>query len=87
MCRNTLIYLNAEAQAGILGRFHFALNDGGFLFLGKAERLVGRSGLFAPVDLRHHIFARAPGGNGRGRPFSFIPSQQEEVVAPRPTRD
>ena len=26
MCRNTLMYFNAETQARILGRFHFALN-------------------------------------------------------------
>ena len=26
VCRNTLMYFNAEAQAKILNRFHFALN-------------------------------------------------------------
>ena len=44
VCRNTLMYFNAEAQARILGRFHFALNgDGkgnGTLFLGRAEMLL-----------------------------------------------
>ena len=44
VCRNTLMYFNAEAQARILGRFHFALNgDGkgnGMLFLGRAEMLL-----------------------------------------------
>src|SRR5262249_20936123 len=37
VCRNTLMYFNAEAQGRILTRFHFALSDEGFLFLGKAE--------------------------------------------------
>ncbi|HEU4341646.1 MAG TPA: protein-glutamate O-methyltransferase CheR [Candidatus Binatia bacterium] len=40
VCRNTLMYFNAETQAGILSRFHFALNRTGFLFLGKAELLL-----------------------------------------------
>lgn len=40
VCRNTLMYFNAEAQARILPRFDFALNGGGFLFLGKAEVLL-----------------------------------------------
>src|SRR5262249_30984750 len=33
-CRNTLMYLNAETQAQVLERFHFALEDGGILVLG-----------------------------------------------------
>ena len=40
VCRNTLMYFNAETQARILARFHFALADGGVLFLGKAEMLL-----------------------------------------------
>ena len=30
VCRNTLMYFNAETQARILGRFNYAINDGGF---------------------------------------------------------
>ncbi|MGA9380065.1 MAG: protein-glutamate O-methyltransferase CheR, partial [Phormidium sp.] len=37
VCRNTLMYFNADTQVRILSRFHFALNDTGFLFVGKAE--------------------------------------------------
>src|SRR5262245_32063081 len=37
VCRNTLMYFNAETQAQILARFHFALGDRGYLFLGRAE--------------------------------------------------
>lgn len=32
------MYFNREAQTRILNRFHFALNDNGYLFLGKANR-------------------------------------------------
>jgi two-component system CheB/CheR fusion protein len=58
VCRNTLMYFNAETQNKILERFNFALADGGYLFLGKAETLVRQSTLFTPVDLRLRIFAK-----------------------------
>lgn len=65
VCRNTLMYFNAETQARILSRFHFALASGGVLFLGKAEMLLSHSGLFSPVDLKRRVFrtvSRRPGG-------------------------
>jgi two-component system, chemotaxis family, CheB/CheR fusion protein len=57
-CRNTLMYFNAEVQSNILERFHFALNDGAYLFLGKAETLLSHTRLFEPVDVKHRIFER-----------------------------
>ncbi len=60
ICRNALMYFNAEAQAKILGRFHFALNGGGYLFLGKAEMLLTHTNLFTPLDLKRRIFTRVP---------------------------
>jgi two-component system, chemotaxis family, CheB/CheR fusion protein len=60
LCRNTLMYFNAEIQSSVLERFHFALNEGGYLFLGKAETLLTRSNLFRPVDMRNRIFQRVP---------------------------
>ena len=60
VCRNTLMYFTAETQARILGRFHFALDPAGVLFLGKAEMLLSHTALFLPVDLRRRTFRRAP---------------------------
>src|SRR4051794_25087649 len=54
-CRNTLMYLNAETQARVLARLHFALNDGGFLLLGRAETLMAHGQSFAPVDLKRRL--------------------------------
>ncbi len=65
VCRNTLMYFNAEVQQRILERFHFGINDGGFLFLGKAEMLLTRSNMFAPVDLRKRIFMKVSRQLGR----------------------
>jgi two-component system CheB/CheR fusion protein len=58
VCRNTLMYFNAETQSRILARFHFALNDTGVIFLGKAEMLLTRANLFNPVRLKDRIFMK-----------------------------
>src|SRR4051812_17935148 len=63
ICRNTLMYFNAETQGRILSRFHFALNgrdDPGYLFLGRAEMLLTRGDLFAPLDLKCRVFLKVP---------------------------
>ena len=62
-CRNTLMYFDGPTQGRILARFHFALNDGGYLFLGRAETMLTHGDLFVPVDLRRRIFTKTrPGG-------------------------
>jgi two-component system CheB/CheR fusion protein len=74
VCRNVLMYFNAEAQNRVLSRFHFALNDGGYLFLGRAETMMTHSQAFAPVDLKRRISRKVRGdrqrafapGNGAG---------------------
>src|SRR5581483_9237950 len=60
VCRNSLMYFNAETQGRVLSRFHFALSDNGFLFLGKAEMLLTRANLFTPVNLKFRIFSKVP---------------------------
>ncbi len=60
VCRNTLMYLMAETQARVLARLHYALSNGGYLFLGKAEMLLTHTNLFTPVDLRHRVFSKVP---------------------------
>ncbi len=69
-CRNTLMYFTSDVQMRILGNFHFALAPGGYLFLGKSEALVTRTGMFEPVDLRQHIFSR----NGRAPHVGVLPA-------------
>ncbi len=67
VCRNTLMYFNSETQGRILARFHFALNDSSYLFLGKAEMLLMHSSLFTPVDLKNRIFHKVSATNLRDR--------------------
>jgi two-component system CheB/CheR fusion protein len=58
ICRNTIMYFNNEAQARVLRRFYFALNDDGVLFLGRAEMLFAHSGLFVPIDVKRRLFTK-----------------------------
>src|SRR3954469_538872 len=72
VCRNTLMYFNAETQAKVMSRFHFALNGqdhgGGYLFLGRAEMLLTQSSLFAPLDLKCRVFEKVAYGARRRAP-------------------
>ena len=63
VCRNTLMYLNAETQRNVLGRLHFALAPQGVLFLGHAEMLLSHSDRFTPLDLKNRIFFKAAGSH------------------------
>lgn len=67
VCRNTLIYFNREAQERIVARFHFALKDTGYLFLGRAETMLTYGQLFEPVEIKHRIFRKAPVVEARER--------------------
>jgi two-component system CheB/CheR fusion protein len=79
-CRNTLMYLNTETQARILERFHFALHERGFLFLGKAETLLTYNNTFIPIDLKRRIFAKVARGNLRDRLLVMARTGSEEAV-------
>jgi two-component system CheB/CheR fusion protein len=61
VCRNTLMYFNVETQSQVVDRFHFALREGGYLFLGKAEMLLSDGERFEVVSMRQRIFRRRPG--------------------------
>jgi two-component system CheB/CheR fusion protein len=79
VCRNALIYFTAHTQAGILARFHYALNDDGYLFLGKAEMLLTHADLFLPVDLRYRVFTKVPKPGVRDRLLVLAPGGHPEA--------
>ena len=78
ICRNTLMYFNSETQARILSRFHFALRDGGYLFLGKAEMLYSGASTFRPVDLRRRVFTSIHKGSLREKLIVLAQSGSED---------
>lgn len=57
-CRNVMIYLNAESQANLLPRFHYALNPGSYLWLGPSEALGRNERYFRTVDRSARLFRR-----------------------------
>jgi two-component system CheB/CheR fusion protein len=81
VCRNTLMYFNHEAQSRIVNRFHFALREGGYLVLGKAEMLLNFAGAFAAVDLKQRIFVKVRTENGYERTTSGYPAGRDDRPA------
>jgi two-component system CheB/CheR fusion protein len=82
VCRNTLMYFNAQTQSKVLSRFHFALMDKGYLFLGRAETLLAHNTLFAPVDLKKRIFVKVPRVNYRARLLAMASPPTESRPTP-----
>lgn len=66
LCRNVLIYFDAECQRQILGRLQYALEADGVLFLGKSESQLTNSNHFHRLSARWRIFRRlrSPADNG-----------------------
>ena len=57
-CRNLLIYLQPEAQKRAIRLMHFALREGGALFLGSAESVGRHEEFFEPLSKKWRIFRR-----------------------------
>jgi two-component system CheB/CheR fusion protein len=83
VCRNTLMYLNSETQSQVLARFSFALREGGYLMLGKAEMLLAHSDLFTPVDLKRRVFRKVPGATLRDRLMVLTEAGERPVGSQR----
>ncbi len=77
-CRNTLMYLNGETQARVLSRLHFALNEGGFLLLGRAETLMAHGHSFVSVDLKRRLSRK---GARRSLPDPGFPERERRAGA------
>src|SRR5438309_5640933 len=60
VCRNVLIYLEAELQRRMSSIFHYALKTPGFLMLGVSETLGPLSDLFSVVDKKYKVYAKRP---------------------------
>ncbi|MCL1469043.1 PAS domain-containing protein [Argonema galeatum] len=72
------MYFTADTQARILARFHFALIETGFLFVGKAEMLLTHADLFIPANLKYRIFSKVCKISLRDRLLVMSDSGNEE---------
>ena len=59
LCRNTLMYFNAEAQARIMAPFHFSVNPADFCPRTRGDALQPHGDVSA-VDLKRRIFKTMP---------------------------
>ena len=57
-CRNLLIYLEPELQHKLMSQFHFALNERGYLVLGRSESIGRQTDLFEPVSKKWRVYRR-----------------------------
>jgi two-component system CheB/CheR fusion protein len=53
-----MIYLDADLQKRLIPIFHYALNPGGFLFLGTSEGIGDADALFKVQDRKNKIYQR-----------------------------
>jgi two-component system CheB/CheR fusion protein len=95
VCRNLLIYLQPSVQQEVLALFHFAVREGGFLFLGSSETVTeDMADSFIAVDRHIRIYRHAgkglppPNRNLRLAQFpSALPLRQPEADAVRQRMD
>jgi two-component system, chemotaxis family, CheB/CheR fusion protein len=57
-CCNVLIYLDAAAQKKVISSFHFGLNEGGYLLLGKSETAGASTSLFASIHKKLKVYVK-----------------------------
>lgn len=69
VCRNLLIYFNAELQKRAIQTFHYGLQPHGLLFIGKSEALGPKEPLFHVLDKKHKIFRKKEVSRGQGLSF------------------
>lgn len=85
-CRNLLIYMDGVLQKKIIPLFHYALNPGGFLFLGTSESVGDFVDLFSTLDRTAKLYQRKEGNRstkGQALGEGFLPPITDNRVAPR----
>lgn len=61
-CRNLLIYFQNILQRNLFAIFHMALNDKGYLFLGRSESVIDYDDVFRVVCANEKIFVHNASG-------------------------
>jgi len=92
VCRNVMIYLDAQLQRRLISVFHYALRARGFLMLGAAET-AGTQHMFTIVDKKWRLYRKSaidttlPVAFSTDR-FAPLPTavQQSRLSQPSPAR-
>ncbi|UWQ17126.1 CheR family methyltransferase [Jannaschia sp. M317] len=85
--RNVLIYFKTPLQERVLTRLHYALNDGGALFLGTSEAIGAMHAYFDTTNDGDKIFSKRPMSRRRFdrigiAPGTQVPNHQRAMTAP-----
>ena len=83
-CRNLLIYLDVELQKKLIPLFHYALNPGGFLFLGSSESVSEFGNLFDVLDRKAKLYQRKQDIQGVLSIGKFLPLPARGMMIPHP---
>ena len=86
ICRNLLIYLEADAQEKCISLFHYALKEGGSLFLGGAESPGRNSALFISLPHKKCRVYRKAEAEGSVRTPLAVPYAAERSASSLPTK-
>ncbi|MCX5732697.1 MAG: PAS domain-containing protein [candidate division NC10 bacterium] len=85
-CRNLLIYMDGDLQKKLIPLFHYALNPGGFLFLGTSETVGDSRDLFAVLERKSKLYQRRDDFHGAQRAFMgrfHPPIMARDALLPR----
>jgi two-component system CheB/CheR fusion protein len=67
-CCNLFIYFDASAQKKVINTFHYALNDNGYLMLGRSETISASIKLFTEFNKTFRIFVSKSDSGARKLP-------------------
>ncbi|MFM9946177.1 MAG: CheR family methyltransferase [Bacteroidia bacterium] len=79
-CCNLFIYFDTEAQKKAVNTFHYALNEDGFLMLGKSENISQSATLFMGFNKKYKIFARKINSGTRTLP-ALLPRYAQQIFS------
>ncbi len=79
-CCNLFIYLDNPAQKKVVSTFHYALQDDGFLMLGKSENISQSANLFTAVSKKYKIFSRKKNTGTRTLP-ALMPRYAQQTIS------
>jgi chemotaxis protein methyltransferase CheR len=72
LCRNVMIYFDAQTKASVLSRMARVVERDGYLVLGAAETVVGLTDVFKAIPERRSLFTLNP--NARQAPTPRLPA-------------
>ena len=82
-CRNVLIYFQSVLQRNLFSIFHMALNNHGFLFLGRSESVIDYDDIFRAVWANEKIFIHNSAGKAPAHEhFSYSMQNVESNMEP-----